>query len=48
LGIGLVDMLTIKQIDPETGDELPAFGVAGATVEDAVEQYKNVKGPGVE
>ena len=48
LGIGLVDMLTIKQIDPETGDELPAFGVAGATVEDAIEQYKNVKGPGVE
>lgn len=27
VGAGLVDFLVISQIDPETGDELPAFGV---------------------
>ena len=48
LGIGLVDMLTIKQIDPETGDELPAFGVEGGTTEDACEQYKKIRGLEVE
>ena len=36
------------QNDPETGDILPAFGVADGTSEDVVEQYKKIKGPEVE
>ena len=48
LGIGLIDFMTIAQTDPETGDVLPAFGVEGGTAEDAMEQYKKVKGPDVE
>lgn len=48
LGAGFVDFLTKSQIDPETGDELPPFGVAGGTAEDTVEKYKHIKGPGVE
>ena len=48
LGIGFVDFMTKAQIDPETGEELPAFGVAGGTSEDVVDSYKNIKGSGVE
>lgn len=48
LGVGLVDFLTVPQVDPETGDTLPAFGVAGGTNEKALEQYKRIKGEGVE
>jgi hypothetical protein len=48
LGVGLIDFLTKAQIDPETGDELPPFGVEGGTSDDAVEPYKKIKGPGVE
>lgn len=48
LGIGLVDFMTKSQIDPETGDELPPFGVEGGTSEDAIEPYKKIKGAGVE
>ena len=48
LGIGLVDFMTKSQIDPETGDELPPFGVEGGTSEDALEPYKKIKGTGVE
>ena len=48
LGIGLVDFMTKSQIDPETGDELPPFGVEGGTSEDTLELYKKVKGPEVE
>ena len=48
LGIGLVDFMTKSQIDPETGDELPPFGVEGGTSEDAIEPYKKIKGTGVE
>ena len=48
LGIGFVDFMTKAQVDPETGEELPAFGVAGGTSEDVVESYKNIRGPGVE
>lgn len=48
LGIGLVDFMTKSQIDPETGDELPPFGVEGGTSEDAIEPYKKIKGVGVE
>ena len=48
LGVGLVDFMTKAQIDPESGDELPPFGVEGGTSEDVIEQYKKIKGPGVE
>lgn len=48
LGIGLVDFMTKSQIDPETGDELPPFGVEGGTSEDTLELYKKVKGPEIE
>lgn len=48
VGAGLVDFLVKAQVDPETGDELPPFGVEGGTSEDAVEPYKKIKGPSVE
>lgn len=48
LGIGLVDFMTKAQIDPETGDDLPPFGVEGGTAEDTNNLYKKIKGPGVE
>lgn len=48
LGVGLIDFMTKAQIDPETGDELIAFGVEGGTSEDALEPYKKIKGVGVE
>ena len=40
--------MTKVQIDPETGDSLPAFGVYDGTSEDVLEQYKKVKGELVE
>lgn len=48
LGIGLVDFMVKSQVDPETGDSLPPFGVEGGTSEDAVEPYKKIKGADVE
>ena len=48
LGIGFVDFMTKIQIDPETGDELPAFGVEGGTFEEVHEQYKKLKGDNIE
>lgn len=48
LGVGFVDFMTKGQVDPETGEELMPFGVEGGTSDDIVEQYKKVKGPGVE
>ena len=48
LGAGLIDFMTKAQIDPETGEELPVFGVEGGTSDDISEQYKKIKGPGVE
>ena len=48
LGIGLIDFMTKAQVDPDTGDILPPFGVAGGTTEDVMEVYKKVKGENVE
>jgi hypothetical protein len=48
VGAGFVDFMTKAQIDPETGESLPAFGVSGGTAEDVIEQYKKVRGPEVE
>ena len=36
LGVGLIDFMTKAQIDPQTGDELPPFGVQGGTAEDTI------------
>lgn len=48
LGVGLIDFMTKVQIDPETGDELSAFGVDGATFEEWKDQYKRIKGDNIE
>lgn len=48
LGVGLIDFMTKAQIDPDTGESLSAFGVAGGTSEDTLELYKKIKGPEVE
>ena len=48
LGVGLIDFMTKAQVDPETGDDLPPFGVEGGTAEDTMELYKKIKGAGVE
>ena len=43
LGIGLIDFMTKSQVDPETNDVLPPFGVEGGTTEDIKDQYKDLK-----
>ena len=48
LGIGLIDFMTKAQVDPETGDILPPFGVAGGTTDDVLEPYKKIKGDNIE
>lgn len=48
LGVGLIDFMTKAQVDPDTGDDLPPFGVEGGTAEDTNNLYKKIKGVGVE
>lgn len=48
LGVGLIDFMTKSQVDPQTSDVLPPFGVEGGTSEDVEELYKKIRGPGVE
>ena len=48
LGAGFVDFMIKSQIDPETGEDLPPFGVAGGTSDEFVQQYKKIKGDSVE
>lgn len=48
LGVGLVDFMTKAQIDPQTGDQLPPFGVQGGTAQETNDLYKKVRGPEVE
>lgn len=48
LGAGLIDFMTKGQEDPETGEYLAPFGVEGGTSDEFNEQYKKIKGPGVE
>lgn len=43
LGVGLVDFMVLSQIDPETGDTLPPFGVSGGTYDEAGQEYKKFK-----
>jgi len=48
LGVGLIDFMTKGQEDPETGEYLSPFGIEGGTSDEFNEQYKKIKGPGVE
>lgn len=48
LGVGLIDCLTKAQVDPETGEALPAFGVSDGTSEEAIKDYKKIKGTEIE
>ena len=43
LGVGLIDFMVKAQIDPETGDTLPPFGVEGGTYEEAGQEYKKFR-----
>ena len=48
LGAGLVDFMVIDQVDPETGDIIPNFGVGGATWEGWEKDFKKYKTPDTE
>ena len=48
LGAGLVDFMVTDQIDPDTGDILPNFGVGGATWENWEKDFKKFKTPDTE
>ncbi len=48
VGAGLVDFMVLDQVDPETGDLLPNFGVGGATYEGWEKDYKKHKTPETE
>ena len=41
--MGLIDYMVKSQIDPETGDILPPFGVEGGTYEEAGQEYKKYR-----
>ena len=43
LGVGLVDFMVLAQVDPDTGDTLPGFGIGGATYEGWEQDYKKFK-----
>ena len=48
LGAGFVDFMVKAQVDPETNDTLPPFGVGGGTSDEAIAPYKKIRGGGVE
>lgn len=48
LGVGLVDFMVKPQINPDTLDVIPDFGVYGGTQDDAVQEYKKYKTAGTE
>ena len=43
LGIGLIDFMVRRQVDPETGYEYPPFGVEGGTYEEVLQDYKKFR-----
>ena len=43
LGIGLVDFMVKPQVNPDTLEVMPDFGVYGGTQEDAVQEYKKYR-----
>ena len=48
LGVGLIDFMVKSQVDPDTGETLPDFGVYGGTYEGAGQEYKKFKTPDTE
>lgn len=48
MGVGLIDFMTKTQIDPLTGEDLIPFGIVGGTSSDAADNYREIKGAGVE
>jgi hypothetical protein len=48
LGAGLVDFMLTDQLDPETGDILPNFGVCGATFDDWEQTYRKFRNKNTE
>lgn len=48
LGVGLVDFMTKGQIDPDSNEELPPFGISGGTNQESVSSYKQIRGKNVE
>ena len=48
LGAGLVDFMLTDQVDPETGDILPNFGVGGATYDNWEKDFRKFKTPDTE
>ena len=43
LGVGLIDFMVKPQINPETSEIIPDFGVYGGTQDDAIQEYKKYK-----
>ena len=43
LGVGLVDFMVKPQVNPETLEVMPDFGVYGGTQEDAAQEYKKYR-----
>lgn len=43
LGVGLVDIMVKPQVDPDTGDIIPDFGVSGGTNANAAQDYKKYR-----
>ena len=48
LGLGLMDYMVKSQIDPDTGDTYPDFGVYGGNNADAADSFKQYKTPNTE
>jgi hypothetical protein len=48
LGAGLVDFMVTDQVDPESGDILPNFGVGGATYEGWEKDFRKHRTPDTE
>ena len=43
VGLGLIDYMIKPQVDPDTGDDYPDFGIYGGTQEDAAQEYKKYR-----
>ncbi len=43
VGLGLIDYMIKPQVDPDTGDDYPDFGVYGGTQDDAAQEYKKYR-----
>ena len=43
MGIGLIDFMVKPQINPDTLEIMPDFGVYGGTQDDAAQEYKKFR-----